>query len=529
MRSIAEDLILATLEGRETKLSFDRTTRLQIRRQKLAHVPAGPAAWAKWNVHMQHRGWISPEGTLHRLGPMDGGHSKWLYNHHGIACDNHLKNPVMFGDCEHCHHAAAAKGWIRKVLPTSYNTDGSPEQEHRVIRHFREYHKDLLYSGGGARIEIASPHGSKFIDPTYGEEVDEALTLARGAISGWGHQQYQFYIHHEVHGRVGALAGKLSTDKKDFRVDAISSWIDANPKSSQPGSRKHGPWSFGVANVRTLTRELKRHFPTLQTISTTSRITGGREKAFGFDVPPSHQHIKRRLTAEELVAMHLSEMSEGTDIKVRHRTKRDGGVYVYAQHPTMKNALGGPLDVGHVYIPPDYQRPTHWTVGDAYVHDDLRRQGIATKMYDYVEKKFKVQLKPGPYQSPDAKAFWSSRSRTESVEEGLSVVHVKSHPECDQCTDIQSGYGEPEDHTSDHWSVRKGKKEIGHMVGGILGTVPGTVHHQTYSVDMLKMEPGHFPPSKLLIQRVRQKHPQVKYVMGMRATGRHQDLVTRRV
>lgn len=58
-----------------------------------------------------------------------------------------------------------------------------------------------------------------------------------------------------------------------------------------------------------------------------------------------------------------------------------------------------------------------------HVEDDYKRQGIATALYDFIEADLGRSLRPSPtYQTPDAQAFW--RSRTSSAEEETGDVVV---------------------------------------------------------------------------------------------------------
>ena len=43
------------------------------------------------------------------------------------------------------------------------------------------------------------------------------------------------------------------------------------------------------------------------------------------------------------------------------------------------------------------------------VHPDFRRQGLATAMYDFAEKAFKLKVQPGDFQTPHGSAFLKNK------------------------------------------------------------------------------------------------------------------------
>lgn len=63
-----------------------------------------------------------------------------------------------------------------------------------------------------------------------------------------------------------------------------------------------------------------------------------------------------------------------------------------------------------------------------YVFPDFARKGIATKMYNWIERKFSVILNPAPDQSDDGKAFWKKRLGMKTILAALDdrISRVKS-------------------------------------------------------------------------------------------------------
>lgn len=113
---------------------------------------AGP----DWPDHLQHRAWISPSGDLHDPGLQDT-HESWLHHHsklqavknHGadvegkmLACPKHNNAFDSPWKCSDCLETQVKAGWIRKLTPEIYQTDGSPKQTLRVIRHYQSLHRD---------------------------------------------------------------------------------------------------------------------------------------------------------------------------------------------------------------------------------------------------------------------------------------------------------------------------------------------------------------------------------------------------
>lgn len=59
-----------------------------------------------------------------------------------------------------------------------------------------------------------------------------------------------------------------------------------------------------------------------------------------------------------------------------------------------------------------------------HVEDDYKRQGIATALYDFIEADLGRSLRPSPtYQTPDAQAFWRSRSKREASVFSAEAYH----------------------------------------------------------------------------------------------------------
>lgn len=64
-----------------------------------------------------------------------------------------------------------------------------------------------------------------------------------------------------------------------------------------------------------------------------------------------------------------------------HRDDDDEGVFVSARDTNKKNDLGEPLDIAHLHVPDESVRSNgDFSIGDIYVSEDLRRQGIASTM-----------------------------------------------------------------------------------------------------------------------------------------------------
>lgn len=64
-------------------------------------------------------------------------------------------------------------------------------------------------------------------------------------------------------------------------------------------------------------------------------------------------------------------------------------------------------------------------VVDLSIHKEHRRKGLATALYNHIEKHLGYKLSPSPtYQTPEGKAFWASRqTKKESITEATFAGH----------------------------------------------------------------------------------------------------------
>ena len=98
-----------------------------------------------------------------------------------------------------------------------------------------------------------------------------------------------------------------------------------------------------------------------------------------------------------------------SNIRYSVRTMRDGSIYISAIDIEKLNDRGNPLSVAHLHVPTDRMYKNTFSVGDVWVSDFYRRQGIATKMYELAEKKLNMKAEPSEWRSPEANMFWKRR------------------------------------------------------------------------------------------------------------------------
>jgi hypothetical protein len=140
--------------------------------------------------------------------------------------------------------------------------------------------------------------------------------------------------------------------------------------------------------------------------------------------------------------------------------KVDGNFLVVVTHPDAYNLLGGmgPHVVAYAEFYPDPKTgqlvPEHTEVAR-----DHRRQGLATEMYRFAEKKLKKKIRPSRIQTDDAEKFWAQPGRPFgalakvlakkvkgpwTVEQIWSAMWSGTAPYPDSYYDLFPGYSKPE-------------------------------------------------------------------------------------
>src|ERR1035437_9166079 len=109
-------------------------------------------------------------------------------------------------------------------------------------------------------------------------------------------------------------------------------------------------------------------------------------------------------------------MPESSDIKYSLDKTKDG--YSVKAH---KN---GTL-VGSANIQPNPKGGHYGT--SLHVDSNNRRKGIATGMYNYVEKTLKTKMQPRFIDSEEGDAFWKNRKVNESYKDRQSTRLTSSH------------------------------------------------------------------------------------------------------
>lgn len=101
---------------------------------------------------------------------------------------------------------------------------------------------------------------------------------------------------------------------------------------------------------------------------------------------------------EDLYANKLEGIKDvHGDVHVRHIVNSEGR-HVYTAHHQGKKIASAKLSGQDHYV------------SDVDVQPEFRRKGIATKLYDFIEKHSGKKLKPSPmYQTTDGKALWKNR------------------------------------------------------------------------------------------------------------------------
>lgn len=117
--------------------------------------------------------------------------------------------------------------------------------------------------------------------------------------------------------------------------------------------------------------------------------------------------IGQRKHWDDNVVPRLQESLE--NIKFKTQSDKEGGLFVFAFDTTKQDQTGKPLTIAHLHIPEDRIYKNSFSVGDVHVSDKYRRQGIASKMYEMVEKKLKMKAEPSSVQTDDAKGFWRNK------------------------------------------------------------------------------------------------------------------------
>lgn len=89
--------------------------------------------------------------------------------------------------------------------------------------------------------------------------------------------------------------------------------------------------------------------------------------------------------------------------KIHYKTLGEG-LYVYANHLELKNDIGTPLEIAHLYI-------ENGQGTDVYVAEEFRRMGIATALYERGGEILGEPVRKGKTQSEDGESFWKSKNK----------------------------------------------------------------------------------------------------------------------
>lgn len=72
-----------------------------------------------------------------------------------------------------------------------------------------------------------------------------------------------------------------------------------------------------------------------------------------------------------------------------YKTERDQGdigSFVFVFDTDKKNLSDKPLCIAHLHVPDEEIGCDYWNIGDIWVHQQYRRQGIASKMMEIMSK-----------------------------------------------------------------------------------------------------------------------------------------------
>ena len=103
--------------------------------------------------------------------------------------------------------------------------------------------------------------------------------------------------------------------------------------------------------------------------------------------------------SEELYKHKLEGLKDiHGDVHVRHRLDVLDGRHIYTVHHQGNKIASAKLSGQDHYVT------------DVDVKPEFRRKGVASKLYDFIEKHSGKKLKPSPmYQTGEGKAFWKNR------------------------------------------------------------------------------------------------------------------------
>jgi ribosomal protein S18 acetylase RimI-like enzyme len=105
-------------------------------------------------------------------------------------------------------------------------------------------------------------------------------------------------------------------------------------------------------------------------------------------------------------------IENNSSIKYSVRTMRDGSIFISASDPSRLNAKGQIMSVGHLHVPTERMYKNTFSVGDVWISEQYRRQGVASKMYELAEKKLGMKAEPSEWRSPEAIMFWNKRNNS---------------------------------------------------------------------------------------------------------------------
>lgn len=137
---------------------------------------------------------------------------------------------------------------------------------------------------------------------------------------------------------------------------------------------------------------------------------------FGFEPDPQHRSMMVRYPPYELDEEERDIAKSST---IQFKTWNNGGV---PRHSFRVVYDGKIIAYGEVEKDSEWEDEHGASVQEIVVNHNYRRKGIATKIYNAIERKFNYKLHPSDDVKPDGKEFWNYRS---NVNEGVKSGKVK--------------------------------------------------------------------------------------------------------
>jgi len=138
---------------------------------------------------------------------------------------------------------------------------------------------------------------------------------------------------------------------------------------------------------------------------------------FGFETDPQHRSMMVHYPPYELDEEERDIAKSST---IQFKTWERGGV---PRHSFRVVYDGKIIAYGEVEKDSEWEDEHGASVQEIVVNHNYRRKGIATKIYNAIERKFNYKLHPSDDVKPDGKEFWKYRSN--DIEEDFSAVSSK--------------------------------------------------------------------------------------------------------